>query len=173
MLVFYNFVLLFLLDMVTISCLFLALVFEFTRSLRVSVVCHPERVLSFSRSTSLQSTVTMSTLAAEPITHRLTKLMVDLWGAVAFPGDGSEVSLPLSQYALTRKDVRGLLKHFQSCKDCAADNAFLMATQNSANEDVLSLCYVNFAVLGMSHLIHTLYLITITWYIHPIMQYLA
>ena len=42
-----------------------------------------------------------------------------------------------------RKLVDGVIKHFQFCKDtCAADGAFLMATQNSADEDLLRLSRV-------------------------------
>jgi len=39
--------------------------------------------------------------------------------------------------------VDGVIKHFQFSKDtCAADGAFLMATQNNANQDVLRLSRV-------------------------------
>ena len=42
-----------------------------------------------------------------------------------------------------RKIVDGVIKHFQFSKDtCAADGAFLMATQNNADQDVLRLSRV-------------------------------
>lgn len=42
-----------------------------------------------------------------------------------------------------RKLVDGLIKHFQFCRDtCAADGAFLMATQNEQDQDVLRLSKV-------------------------------
>lgn len=71
-----------------------------------------------------------------------------LWQKISFPDlneDGYD--LKLSDYGLTRKDVGGFIKHFQVCKDCAADHAFLMATQDDENNDVLRLSNVNFAVL--------------------------
>lgn len=80
---------------------------------------------------------------------RQTALMISLWKNIAFPPDiENGVEFKLSDFGLTRSDVRGFLGHFQNCKDCAADNAFLMATQNSNNEDVLKLTSVNFPILS-------------------------
>eukprot|EP01039_Chlorochromonas_danica_P010798 gene10798-12000_t len=92
-----------------------------------------------------QATQTPST---HPITHRLVTLMLDIWGAVSFPNPSSEVRFPLEDYGLSRQDVKGLIHHFQTCKDCAADNAFLMATQDSQGRDCLQLNYVEFPLFS-------------------------
>ena len=44
-------------------------------------------------------------------------LMTDLWGAAAFlvGESGTELEFRLRDYGLTRQDVRGLLKYFQTC----------------------------------------------------------
>jgi len=48
-----------------------------------------------------------------------------------------------------RKRASGLIQHFQFCKDtCAADNVFLMATQNDEEKDLLRLSRANFAMLS-------------------------
>lgn len=52
--------------------------------------------------------------------------------------------LVLKDYKLKRKSVRGFLKHFQTCKDCAVDNAFLMATQDEEGNDAVSLSSMSF-----------------------------
>ena len=81
---------------------------------------------------------------------RHTSLLVSLWNQIAFAnteGNEEEVDFKLTDYGLTRKDVKGFIAHFQTCKDCAADNAFLMATQDDAGEDVLRLSNVHFSVL--------------------------
>ena len=77
-------------------------------------------------------------------------LLTDLWQKVAFPShneDDDEIDFELKNYDLSRLQVKGLLEHFQNCKDCAGDNAFLMATQNDNNEDVLRLNNVDFPML--------------------------
>lgn len=94
---------------------------------------------------SPQATQAAST---HPITHRLATLLLDIWGAVSFPNPSSEVRFPLEDYGLSRQDVKGLIHHFQTCKDCAADNAFLMATQDSQGRDCLQLNYVEFPLFS-------------------------
>lgn len=80
-------------------------------------------------------------------TVRQINLLVDLWSVIAFPPeDGREVDFKLSDYQLNRVDVKGFLKHFQTCKDCAADRAFLMATQDDDNNDILRLATVDYKV---------------------------
>jgi len=75
-------------------------------------------------------------------------LLVDLWNKVSFPTeDDTETEFKLSDYKLSRRNVKGFLEHFQNCKDCSADNAFLMATQNDEGEDVLRLNNVYFPLL--------------------------
>ena len=50
------------------------------------------------------------------------------------------VSFLIVDYGLDKKTVKPVLKHFQSCKDCAGESAFLMATRNEEDtEDVLML----------------------------------
>eukprot|EP00600_Ochromonadales_sp_CCMP1393_P013247 CAMPEP_0175013844 /NCGR_PEP_ID=MMETSP0005-20121125/10165_1 /TAXON_ID=420556 /ORGANISM="Ochromonas sp., Strain CCMP1393" /LENGTH=483 /DNA_ID=CAMNT_0016270387 /DNA_START=17 /DNA_END=1468 /DNA_ORIENTATION=+ len=80
-----------------------------------------------------------------PVTKKLTNLLTDLWGAVAFP-DG-ETDFLLEDYGLNREQVRGFIDHFQSCKDCAGDSAFLMATQNNDDKDIFKLTPVAFTLL--------------------------
>jgi hypothetical protein len=58
---------------------------------------------------------------------RQTALMISLWESVAFPPLDDDpnldlsISLKLSDYGLTRVDVKGVLQHFQNCKDCAGN----------------------------------------------------
>jgi len=60
--------------------------------------------------------------------------------------EGAEFKL--SDYGLNRRTTRGLLAHFQACKDCGGDGALLMATQNERGEDVLRLNEVAFPLLS-------------------------
>jgi hypothetical protein len=83
----------------------------------------------------------------DPKVVQLTRLLTDLWGAVAFPDEHDEVDFVLSEYALERNQMEGFINHFQSCKDCAADGAFVMATQNDDNKDVMKLTNVAFSML--------------------------
>jgi hypothetical protein len=43
-----------------------------------------------------------------------------------------------------------MLENFQNCKDCAADRAFLMATQDDNGNDMLRLSQVAFPMLSES-----------------------
>lgn len=75
-------------------------------------------------------------------------LTVDLWRAVAYPCENvTGVQFTLKDYNLKRNHIKGLLRHFQFCKDCALDNSFLMATQNERGEDSLYLSYITFPLL--------------------------
>lgn len=79
-------------------------------------------------------------------------LLVDIWKGISFPdytGD-DDILFRLEDYSLSRKDVKGFLNHFQSCKDCAADNAYLMATQDNGNKDTLKLSNIQFNILSES-----------------------
>lgn len=87
----------------------------------------------------------------------LTNLLVDLWTGVVYPpvlndsiddDDDDGVVLTLKDYNLNRNDVKGFIDHFQTCKDCAADNAFLMATTDDDNNDALKLANVKFSLLS-------------------------
>jgi hypothetical protein len=63
--------------------------------------------------------------------HKRTDLLLSIWSKVAFPSeDVDEIIFKLSDYGLNRNDVKSLLTHFQTCKDCAGDHAFLMAAQD-------------------------------------------
>lgn len=79
-----------------------------------------------------------------------TSLLLNLWSAITFPSNDNdgEVDFVLEDYQLKRNDMEGLIKHFQSCKDCSADKAFLMATQNDLNQDVLRLTNINYNLLS-------------------------
>lgn len=77
------------------------------------------------------------------------KLLCDLWSAIASPNEEfPERDFRLQDYGLRRQEIAGFIQHFQNCKDCAADQAFLMATQNEANEDILRLSNVHFPLLS-------------------------
>lgn len=83
----------------------------------------------------------------DPRLVQLNRLLVDLWDKIAFPTtatDDSDTVFRLKDYGLSRGDIKGFLKHFQVCKDCAADGAFLMATRDEQGEDVLQLSNVDF-----------------------------
>ena len=78
-----------------------------------------------------------------------TSLLVSLWDKISFPNENDEdTDFKLVDYGLTRKDVGGFITHFQTCKDCAADHAFLMATQDDDGNDVLRLSNVYFPILS-------------------------
>lgn len=101
-----------------------------------------------------------------PKSMALIRLLIDFWHAISYPPNGSEQSeeeenvsiLRLPDYSLTRNDVRGFLKHFQSCKDCGADNVFLMASQEYSKKegdkgekvDALRLSHVQYSLLSES-----------------------
>ena len=70
--------------------------------------------------------------------HKRTDLLLSIWSKVAFPSDDvDEIIFKLSDYGLDRNDVKSLLTHFQTCKDCAGDHAFLMATQDEGSYKTL------------------------------------
>lgn len=78
-----------------------------------------------------------------------TNLLLSIWQKIAFPNEHEpENDFRLKDFGLTRYDVKGLLQNFQNCKDCAADNAFLMAIQDESNEDVLRLSNVAFPLIS-------------------------
>lgn len=54
------------------------------------------------------------------LTLRHVALLISLWRAVAFPDPSVEsTDFLLKDYGLNRNQVRGLLQHFQNCKECA------------------------------------------------------
>ena len=75
----------------------------------------------------------------DPKMVRLTKFLIALWNKISFPPsaeDQDEVTFTLDEYGLNRKDVTGFLKHFQLCKDCSAENAFLMASKHDGKDSL-------------------------------------
>lgn len=97
--------------------------------------------------TVMRSTPPPHVPAQSVIQH--TSLLVSLWDKISFPNENDEdTDFKLSDYGLTRKDVGGFITHFQTCKDCAADHAFLMATQDDDGNDVLRLSNVYFPILS-------------------------
>lgn len=83
----------------------------------------------------------------DPKLVQLTSLLTNLWGKVANPDTFGEVDFVLDDYGLTRRDVGGFINHFQTCRDCAAEGAFLSATQNIDKKYTLRLSNVHFAIL--------------------------
>lgn len=97
--------------------------------------------------TAMRSTPPPHTPDQSVIDH--TSLLVSLWDKIAFPNtDDEDTDFRLTDYGLSRKDIGGFITHFQTCKDCAADHAFLMATQDDDGADVLRLSNVYFPILS-------------------------
>ena len=115
---------------------------------------HAFRPLSARTSWPLQAAVTTSLTppalevlpaSFDPKLLQLNRLLVDLWDKIAFPTqDDSDTYFRISDYSLTRADLKGFLKHFQVCRDCAAESAYLMASADENGQDVLQLTNVYF-----------------------------
>ena len=73
----------------------------------------------------------------------LSKFLVNFWETMCNQDDSSKL-MTLSDYNMTRNDVKGFLNHFQMCRDYAADDSFVMATRDKNGEDALLLNKVNF-----------------------------
>lgn len=75
----------------------------------------------------------------------LNRLLIDVWEKIAFPSEADEDTyFRLKDYSLTRQDVPPFIKHFQVCRDCAADGAYLLAGQDDKGDDALQLTKVSF-----------------------------
>ena len=75
----------------------------------------------------------------------LSKFLVSFWKTMCSPNDGAmSKTMTLADYNMTRNDVKGFLNHFQTCRDYAADDAFVMATKDKNGNDALLLNKVNF-----------------------------
>lgn len=88
------------------------------------------------------------------LSKNYVKLLVELWSKISFPPDDDESSnengleFIINDYGLNRTTVKGLLNHFQSCRDCAADNAYLLASQDDLKRDILQLQLTNFNIFS-------------------------
>jgi len=98
------------------------------------------------------SSSTTEEFSQETTVLRQIALLISLWQNIAFPPpseqDDNHVDFKLTDFGLSRNTVRGVLSHFQTCKDCAADNAMLIATQDETNDDILRLLATNFPLLS-------------------------
>jgi hypothetical protein len=74
--------------------------------------------------------------------------LASLWKSISFPKEEHEMEFRLADYGLNRKSIRGVLAHFQNCKDCAAEDSILIATQDDKKNDVLVLTPGNFKILS-------------------------
>ena len=83
--------------------------------------------------------------------NKKAMLLASIWMKICQQNDDGEVDFRLVDFNLNRNEVKGLIKHFQTCKDCAADNAFLMASQDNDNNDVLRLSNVYFPLLSENY----------------------
>ena len=94
-----------------------------------------------------------ATLSAEiePALNRKALLLLDIWSSISKGEEIDQQDFRLVDFGLTRNDVKGLIKHFQTCKDCAADSAFLMAAQDEKNNDVLRLNSIYFPLLSENY----------------------
>lgn len=96
--------------------------------------------------TAINNPIAYEVTSSIALGHKRTDLLLAIWERVAYPV--GETSFKLSDYGLTRETARTLLDHFQGCKDCAADNAFLMAMQDDEGNDILMLNDVSFKVIS-------------------------
>jgi len=52
------------------------------------------------------------------------------WETIVYPDESGEPKeLMIQDFGISKKIIPGLLEHFQVCKDCAADEAFMQVTQ--------------------------------------------
>ncbi len=84
-----------------------------------------------------------------PIDEKLlvmSRFLVEFWQSMASTEEEGSTNkmMTLEDHGIDRKDVRGFLQHFQTCRDCSAENAFVMATKDKEGKDALSLNMVNF-----------------------------
>lgn len=91
--------------------------------------------------------VELPTLQCKYKTEQAVALLTDLWTAVSRIATQSVSNFVLQDYNLNRFDIEGIIEHFQVCRDCAADEAFLMAARNDKGEDILQLVRTQFTVL--------------------------
>ena len=134
-----------------------------TRRLFVALLLHVVALHAFRRTTTTSSRWKATKLASTVLRPQFTpqpphvvdqtvikqvSLLVSLWSKIAFPTeDDADVDFRLADYGLDRNNVKGFLSHFQNCKDCSADHAFLMATQDDDGTDILKLTNVYFPML--------------------------
>lgn len=75
-------------------------------------------------------------------------LLVDLWKELAFPDGLDDVDFSLSDYNLKPKDMKGLLTHFQNCRDCAGDGGILLPSVDNNGKATIKLSKVAFPLLS-------------------------
>ena len=91
----------------------------------ISTLCNAFRFtpksIKFTSPSPLYIATENDNTAAEEDTRilRQTAMMISLWNGVTFPPEDGTLDMKLSDYGLNRGDVRGVLSHFQNCKDCA------------------------------------------------------
>ena len=91
----------------------------------ISTLCHalriaPKNIKHSSHSRLYIATENDNTAELEDTRIlRQTAMMISLWNGVTFPPEDGTLDIKLSDYGLNRGDVRGVLNHFQNCKDCA------------------------------------------------------
>lgn len=94
-----------------------------------------------------------------PVQLGQIRFLIDLWRNIASPDDETDLdsrspsdliekSFRLTDYSQSRQSIQNVLKHFQTCKDCAADDAILLAEQDDDNNDMLTLTYGNFKLFN-------------------------
>lgn len=78
------------------------------------------------------------------------RFLESLWKGISFPSDipaeGQEFRL--KDFALTRRSIQPVISHFQTCKDCAGEDAVLVATQDDEKNDMLVLSCGGFKILS-------------------------
>ena len=139
--------------------------FSSIRSLSVNQISSPSAL--YQKQSNNDDTVkgnVNSNKKSTPLVYKHISLLIAIWqkihdlaqnsdSDVVEDDDDDYSDFVLSKYygantdnksSKNRKLVDGVIKHFQFCKDtCAADGAFLMATQNSDDQDLLRLSRVS------------------------------
>ena len=92
-----------------------------------NLVPHPQKIHTSFKNRNVQLYSTTSNTQENNVVEdndkvlRQIAMMISLWQNVAFPSEDEGVEMNLSDYGLTRKDIKGFLQHFQNCKDCAGN----------------------------------------------------
>eukprot|EP01041_Mallomonas_annulata_P006512 gene6512-13151_t len=97
----------------------------------------------------MSETTSINVVNKKDLLKKQASILGEIWKQIAFPTESQVImDFRLDDFGLNRNTVRGMLQHFQFCKDCAGDNAFLMATQDKDKNDLLRLNHVAFRVLS-------------------------
>ena len=101
-----------------------------------------------SKSEAIDIDDTSTAYADIEIVKGQVNLLVDLWEEVIKPSDIEGKIYLLQEYNnMKHNHARGLIDHFQNCKDCAADGAFIMPNRID-NKDVIEFTNLDYKILS-------------------------